>query len=1078
MTAHSESFLQQIHSYLSDDDYHFVLRSLAFAGDVHDGFVRLTGEPYINHAIAVAQILAEWRAPADVLAAALLHDANKSTYARAPSSQEMRAVIGDRATLIVNQISRLGRFGPAYHKNSQQADGNSVNENRTLSWAAIVLRQEPTAVIIKIADRIDNFRSLQVLPRNRRRAFAHGVRNIFIPFAQSLGMRRAKRLLEDGAFQVLDPVVYQRITKLYQRYHEKHCNESITSTITALQNHLAENGLNAAIQCAPTSRCDLHKRESEATSGASYLFPPILVLVDDKNACYRALGLIHQLWRPRSSTLHDYIAAPKSSGYQAIHTQVHVTSSDYILIEIQDRMMHLVAEYGVTARWQGVSTELTPAIPTIPEPPPGKIAVFTPEGEIKILPENATPVDFAYAIHPELGHQCSGAMVNGQHASLSTELKSGDLVRILTSATKIGPSLAWLDFVKSARAKREIRKWHTKRSPKAASGRGKKLLDERLRDYGVTLSTKETKAALTTIARVMNYESLDALYIAIGVGQRSIESVVNQYLHRQKGSRRTLQPSATISSLGHHNLPHRLAKCCNPRPPDPIVGYITRDNRVTIHRADCKNLRRLRPLFAAEWNTPIDHHITQVEIEAVDRPGLIRDISALILERDMIITSFHADRIDDGSARIQIVFESILTEDFMALKAKLLDIEDVRNVHAAELTMPSRVARGAIVERLFINPYTLNPATGDRFVGRTKELQELVNKLRGIRPGQAVLVWGPRRIGKTSLLLQFQNSILNHADYAVAYLNLHQLSGQSTTSFMFEILKAIAAESHPDGIYAPNYHRMKRDPLSYFNNFIQKRLPQSSKHIVLLFDEFQFIADLKEERISLQDINHYFRSLIQQRVGLTIIFSGGGVLSDLRKQADTVSLLEVAEYLPIKCLSPTEARELITEPTQRINYEESVVDRLVKLTSGHPYFLQLICGELFDYATENQITHITPVDLDLFLEQSWTLHAEHYFSHLWGDGVISNRRRLLRYKLAFVATALSARPGEWIDFGTLDRRGVTSILAEEQLWQALEGLRALDSLAFRNENEFRISIEFAQLWAQQNFSFSYLRRGL
>jgi len=527
MTTPSEPFLQQVSGYLSDEDYHFVLRALAFATDIHNGFERLSGEPYINHAIAVAQMLAEWQAPADVLAAALLHDANKQTYARVPSQREMRAAIGDRTTLIVNQIARLGRFGPAYHKNSQQTDVASTDENRTLSWTAIVLRQEPTAVIIKIADRIDNIRSLQVLQRNRRRAFAHGVRNIFIPFAQSLGMRQAKRLLEDGAFQVLDPAIYQRIASLYRK---KHCNETITTTISTLRNYLTERGLHAIVQCAPTSRCDLHKRESEATSGAIHLFPPILVLVEDQTACYQALGLIHQLWKPRSSTLHDYIATPKSSGYQAIHTQVHTNSNDYILIEIQDHVMHLVSEYGVTARWQGISTELTPAIPAIPEPPPGKIAIFTPEGDIKILPENATPIDFAYSIHPELGHQCSGAMVNGQHASLSTELKSGDLVRILTSATKIGPSIAWLDFVKSARAKREIRKWHTKRSPKAASGRGKKLLDGRLRDYGVTLSTKETKAALATIARVMNYESLNALYIAIGVGQRSIESVVNQYL--------------------------------------------------------------------------------------------------------------------------------------------------------------------------------------------------------------------------------------------------------------------------------------------------------------------------------------------------------------------------------------------------------------------------------------------------------------------------------------------------------------------------------------------------------------------
>ena len=1071
----TEQFLHQIDLYLPTDEANLVLRALELASRVHQGYYRLNDEPYIDHVVSVASILAEWRAPGYILAAALLHDSGKASYATVPSPETLRAVAGERAARIVKHIARLGRYGPAYHGEIRQHNHLRDSGHTTLPWAAIVLRQEPAAIIVKIADRIDNFRTLHTLPRNRRRAFAKSVRTIFIPFAQSLGMRQARRILEDGAFRILEPENYQRAEK---QSRKRRLDPRFTESIARLREHLQKQGLQVTVQHSPTSLYELYRQQTHAAGAAAHLFPPVLILVEDEAACYQVLRFVHQLWPPRSGAIHDYIAAPKPNGFRSLQTQVKINNEDYIFIDIRDPWMNLVSEFGVTARWQGAPAELTPQIPRFSEPPAGKIAVFTPEGESKILPEKATPVDFAYAIHPELGHQCSAAEVNGRPAPLDTELQSGDLVRILTSATRIGPSLTWLDFVKSPKAKREIRKWHTKRSANEARKHGQKLLDDHLRKLGVTLSAKDVQMDLSSIAQKMNYASLDDLYVAIGVGRRPIESVVDQYLRFQRRGPHPLRPSATILSLGFANLPHKLARCCNPRPPDQIVGYITKDNHVSIHRADCKNLQRLHPIFAAEWNTSLDHQITQIDIEAVDRLGLIRDVSSLIAEMGLSMFSFHADRISDGSARIQMVFESISLETYAAIKEALSAIPDVRNVRAAELTMPSKLARGAIVERLFLNPYTLHPATGKNFVGRTQELQDLVNKLRGIRPGQAVLVWGPRRIGKTSLLLQFQRNILSHADYAIAFLSLHQISGQSMTSFLFEILKAIAARSHPDGLYAPRYHRMKRDPLGYFNNFIQKRLPQSPRHIVLIFDEFQRIADIREDKITLQDINHYFRSLIQQNVALTIIFSGGGILSDLQKKADTVSLLEVAEYLPIKRLNENDARELITEPAIRVSYDDTVVDRLVKLTAGHPYFLQLICSDLYDYAIEHRLTRINLSHLDSFLGLLWMKQAEHYFSHLWGDGVISDPKQIERYKFVLLSLGLYAEPGEWIPYDTLLHSGITQFLTEKQLWSILQGLRHLDSLDVRHDDEIRMSIEFAHRWIKHNYSTTTLRRGL
>jgi GTP pyrophosphokinase len=244
-------------------------------------------------------------------------------------------------------------------------------------------------------------------------------------------------------------------------------------------------------------------------------------------------------------------------------------------------------------------------------------------------------------------------------------------------------------------------------------------LDEHFRAHGLTLSSKDVLLSLKGVADGMNYETLDDLFVAVGVGQRSPETVSGQYFFRQRLGHRVATPSASILSLESTNLPHRLAKCCNPRPPDPIVGYKTREGVVTIHRADCRIAKQHKPLFSAEWVTSLEADITQIEIEAVDRPGLIRDVSMLIAERGLAISSFHADRNQDGSAVLQIVFD-IGISDFSTLRAALQRLPDVRKVKSVTPSMPSHMARDAVVKQLFHNPYTLNPATGRNFVGRNE----------------------------------------------------------------------------------------------------------------------------------------------------------------------------------------------------------------------------------------------------------------------------------------------------------------------------------------------------------------------
>ena len=1073
-TENSAQLIIQVEQYLDEGGVGLVWRALELAGSAHDGHQRMSGAPYLNHAVAVAEILASWYAPAEVVAAGLLHDVAKENYSNVPASEEIESAAGEEVVQIVQQVARLGRLGPVYHRREDDIpDGGTDDFANLLPWATQVLEQEPTAIIVKIADRLDNFRTLDVLQEDRAKKFAQSTRNIFIPFAERLGMRQAKRVLEDNSFRILQSESYQYMA---QQYPTAACEAAFDRALASLREQFVRHDLRAEVRCAPYSYYELYRLQTQHATGAKSKLPPILVLVDDQPACYQALGIIHQIWHPRVGSIQDFIAAPKVNGYRALHTAARNEDGDYSLVLIRDPEMHLVAEYGITAKWQGVREEVLPQLPAWKEPPAGMIAVFTPDGELINLPEGACPVDFAYHIHPELGHQCSGTIVNGHHSALDALLKTGDVVRILTSAAGVEPSLRWLEFVKTSKARREIKKWTEKRNPAEARIRGYSMLDDLLREHGATLSDKTIIKRLAAVATDLGYDSTDALYIAVGLGQRSADDVV-RYLITQKGNGRTQTSlNATIVSLTTTNYPHRLARCCRPRPPDPIVGYVTKNRRVSIHRANCRVALRLRPLVAAEWKTNLQHQVTEIEISAVDRQHLVADVSTFISELGLNMTSFHADRIKDGSAHIQIDFENAPTEHIETLMEGLQQISDVSKVNTTALQLPSRYASGAIVERHFRNPYTLSPAYGAQFFGRNQELQELLDHLRQIHPGEAVLLWGPRRIGKTSILLHFQENILNQEDYVVAYLNLQELAGRNTTVFLWKILREISGQLQQRNVNAPSYRRMKHAPLGYFDSFMENALPRAQKHIVLLLDEFQLISTLKPVIESLSDINDYFRNLIQKRVGMTIIFSGGGILADLRLQSGAIKLLEVSRYQKIGPLVEEEARALITEPVSRFTLSDEVVDRLIAFTSGHPYFLQLLCSELHTYATSNVLFDVGMTDLNTFLTSFLPKQAEQYFSHQWGEGMIVDPTKLLEYKLSLVAVATTAEENGWSGFENIAGTGAADKLGEEGLWRALRNLTEMDTLEGDSGDVFRINVELCQNWLQQNYTVEHVLR--
>jgi GTP pyrophosphokinase len=1060
-------------TYLLPSEQALVQQAFALAARIHDGFQRQDGSPYLEHVTAVAHQLALWHAPAPVIAAGLLHDIGKEKYAAGFSLEAVTAVLGDDVAQLIQNVARLGQVGAPYSPDHPYSTQERMADiTLQLPWVALMLQRSPLAVVIKIADKLHNFQSLGVLPPQQQIAFATTVMSVFVPVAERLGMRIAKQTLEDYAFAVLQPEVF---TAAQQRYPAAARLTAAQPIITQIQEQFTKQGLSAQVFSRPRSLFNLYRLDTAGQKQIPlHLADPIIIVTADTASCYQALGTLHARWRPQPGQIWDYIAAPKPNGYRALHTTLHLGEGEWLLAAIRSQEMHVAADYGITAVWQGVPIHLASAFPAWQEPPPGKIGVLTPDGDFITLPKGATPVDFAYTIHIGLGHQCTGALVNGRQALLNQPLENGDVVRILTGTANVGPSPDWLTFVRTARAKAAIRRWLKAEKPDDAAANGWRLLDEQLRQSGLTLSAPPVLGRLTAVAQTLGYDSRDALLLAVGLGHADAVKVARTLQETEKGGHGRPLLRATIVSLAEADMPQQLAACCRPAPPDAIVGYVTKAGVVTIHRAGCHRVRILRPLIQADWPHIEMQPRAEIELIALDRPGLVRDVSQVMAEADVNMTSFHADRLADGSAHIAIGLGEIPRWRLDRLMGQLGEVADVRQVERHAPTMSSQVMPDSVLARHFENPYTLRPVSGAGFYGRRRELRELINNLREARPGEALLLWGPRRIGKTSLLLEFQQSVMASADYVMVFIDMQRFSGRSTTNFIRDVLRAIAqALGQPEE--TPKLNRLKRDPLGYFRSFLENSPGLQQKHLVLIIDEFQLLPHLTEEEVTLADINRTFRSLIQHRGGLSIIFSGGGVLDSLLQQPDASFMLEVARYQKVDCLDETAARQLIIEPAQRIIYEPSVVDNLLRLSARHPYYLQWLCGELMARADQEQRETIADEHLEWLLAEWLPGQGEQFFNHLWGSSAGLTRPQQFISKLVLTALTLHAGADGWLSLAELEAALRDVLVDTPQLWYVLQDLAKMDTVMV-SEDRYAMKMPLFQHWLRANYTIEQVMK--
>ncbi|MGC8461198.1 MAG: RelA/SpoT family protein [Candidatus Dormibacteria bacterium] len=697
-------------NYLSEDDLAVIQQAYVIASAAHEGQSRLSGEPYIEHPLAVACLLADLHLDRDTLAAALLHDTVEDTEI---SREDLVKLFGEDVARLVDGVTKLGKI----HVQTQE-EAQAENIRKML----VAMAQDIRVVLIKLADRLHNMRTITFHNVERRLRISRETLDIYAPLAHRLGIWQFKWELEDLAFAQLDP---ENFALMEQRLASQRVEREtfIRDVKEILERELGAAHITGEISGRSKHLYSIYEkmRKHQKEFDEIYDVIAIRVLVDTIKDCYGVLGLVHSLWKPIPGRFKDYIAVPKGNGYQSLHTTVVSHTGTPMEIQIRTFEMHHLAEYGVAAHWRYKDTGI----------PSGKLEdkyswlkllsdwqkevsdaksfvdavkvdifqdevfVFTPRGDVRSLSQGSTPIDFAYRVHTDVGHHCIGAKVNGRMVSLDYRLQNGDIVEILTSKNSRGPSRDWLSFVKTSSAKEKIRSYFKRERREENVQRGRELLEKELRRVHQMALNSIKEERWRQLLKEYPYSTVDDFLAAIGYGEVSARGVVLRFNsldaldHGHDGVddfgiplTSSSAPTGEVMVLGQGNMLTSLAKCCHPVAGDPIKGYVTRGKGVTVHRATCSNIRNTKDherIVEVDWvRGNRDVYPVTVKIEAWDRTGLLRDIATVIAESKINVLDADIQVYDDKTAVISTIVE---IHDLSQLSRLLEKLESIRDVH-------------------------------------------------------------------------------------------------------------------------------------------------------------------------------------------------------------------------------------------------------------------------------------------------------------------------------------------------------------------------------------------------------------
>lgn len=705
----------------SPADRDLVKRAYKVAQKAHKGQKRASGEQYIQHCLAVAAILAELGAPIPAIMAGLLHDTVEDTEL---TLKDLKRDFGDEVASLVDGVTKLTQLPRVSRRDKgTKSVGASKGElaKETLRKTFLAMGDDVRVVVIKLADRLHNMRTLAHLPAEKHRRIAEETLEIFAPLANRLGIWQMKWELEDLAFRYVYQEEYRGIAAhVDERRVDR--EKALREISLRLKSVLAELNIQAEVTGRPKHLYSIYRKmeRKDVQFDMVYDVRGLRVIVESESQCYLALGVIHNEWKPVPGTFDDYIATPKDNFYQSLHTAVIYDDGKTLEVQIRTPEMHKNSEFGIAAHWhykegrrsgdafeqrilwlrrlmewrQDIDDAADFVDAMKSDVFDDRVYVFTPKGDIIDLPAGSTPIDFAYHIHTDIGHRCRGAKVNGKLISLSNNLQTGDSVEVLTSK-RGGPSRDWLnpslEMVKSQRARSKIRQWFRRRNRELNVSHGRLLLERELRRLGIEGISYER------IAHDLGYSQVDDLLAAIGCGDVHLGKIVAQVVEEDEQGLDiateveevlpTELAGDEISILGLSGLLVRLGRCCNPAPGDPIIGYITRGRGATIHHQGCPNVLRIKDrerLVQVSWGHAKQTYPVSVRIQAYDREGLMRDVSTLVSNEGISMSSVHLST-KDSLAIFDLV---MLITDIRQLSRVLNRLEALPNILEARRLRP------------------------------------------------------------------------------------------------------------------------------------------------------------------------------------------------------------------------------------------------------------------------------------------------------------------------------------------------------------------------------------------------------
>jgi GTP pyrophosphokinase len=719
-----EALLKRVHANRPSDDIQLIRKAWEFCVKHHEGQLRASGEPYIIHPLEVAEVLAEMKLDATAIAAGLLHDAVEDTPA---TNEEIEAGFGEQVAHIVDGVTKIEKIQFA-----NREDRQAENVRKML----LAMVSDVRVVLIKLADRLNNMRTLEHLKPDRQEAIARETLDIYAPLAHRLGMGKVRGELEDLAFRYTDPVSYERVAAAVEARRAEG-EQFLRSVEDVLVEQLRENGINARVEWRIKRLYSIFQKieRQKISFDQVYDLLAIRVITQDVASCYAVFGLIHTLWRPVPGRIKDFIAMPRANRYQSLHTTVIGEGGHQFEVQIRTEEMHRIAEEGIAAHWKYKAGEsaltardeerlnwirqLVEWQKEMTDPNeflsslkmdlyPDEVYTFTPKGKVVVVPAGGTPVDFAYTIHTEVGHTCVGAKVNGRMVPLRTRLRTGDIVEIVTQKDH-KPSRDWLSFVKSPRARNKIKHWLNEDQRRRAVEIGRKLLEKEARRFKVPMAQINDQD-LGRIAGDYGVATAADLLATLGQGKHSAHQVLNKLapgLPNQPGMEPGVEPkpgaeagmsdavrklhltgSDSLQVEGQNDLLVYRARCCNPIRGEEIVGYVTRGKGVAVHARSCPNVQNLLyesdRRISVEWaraGGAAQRYPVKITVFCDDRPGMLKELTAVISDENTNIRGVEINHDDQGEAIIEFVVEA---EDLAHLNRMVLGVRRVPGVRTVQ----------------------------------------------------------------------------------------------------------------------------------------------------------------------------------------------------------------------------------------------------------------------------------------------------------------------------------------------------------------------------------------------------------